>query len=65
MKTEDKPKRPTGRPSVSGIDGAHTPQRQVRIPNDVWYGAARKAEAEGTTASAVVRRLLREWVESA
>lgn len=51
-----------GRPSLTGHAGVSTPQRQVRIPDDIWYGAAAKAAEQGTTASAVVRELLREWL---
>lgn len=54
--------RRTGRPPISDIaPGEKTPQRQIRIADEDWYGAASKAAEEGTTASAVIRTLLRAW----
>ena len=35
-----------------------TPPRSVRIPNDVWDAAKARAEAEGTTVTAVILRAL-------
>jgi hypothetical protein len=40
-----------------------TPHRPIRISDELWAKAQAKAEQEGTTASAVIRRLLTEWVE--
>jgi len=53
-----------GRPSIDGKPG-RTKQRQIRIAEDVWYAAAAKAEAQGTTASQIVRDLLADWVAHA
>lgn len=51
-----------GRPPISDIPpGQSTPQRQIRIADEDWYGAAAKAAEVGTTSSAVIRRLLRAW----
>lgn len=57
-------KNPGGRPSLTG-PGKHTPQRQVRIPDDEWYASVAKAKAEGRNISAVIRELLREWRDGA
>lgn len=40
-----------------------TPHRPIRISDELWAKAQAKAAQEGTTASEVARRLLREWVE--
>lgn len=41
-----------------------TPHRAVRIPDELWSAVGQQAEAEGTTRSAIINRLLREWTES-
>jgi hypothetical protein len=38
-----------------------TPLRNVRIEDDIWYPAMRRAEAEGRALSEVVREILREY----
>ena len=38
-----------------------TPNRTVRVPDDVWAHAMRAAEIEGTTISAYIVRSLRRW----
>ena len=40
-----------------------TPHRPIRISDELWAKAQEKAAEQGTTASEVARRLLREWVE--
>lgn len=40
-----------------------TPQRALRVENDLWVAAHAKARAEGDTLSDVIRRLLREWLD--
>ena len=39
-----------------------TPQRSVRVPDEVWARAKEKAEAQGITVSEVVREKLEEWL---
>jgi hypothetical protein len=39
-----------------------TTNRNVRIDDELWSAVLDKAAAEGTTASAVVRDLLADWV---
>jgi hypothetical protein len=41
----------------------HTPQRTVRIPDEVWVPAQEKAAERGETVSAVVVRALTEYGE--
>jgi hypothetical protein len=41
---------------------AGTKKRPIRMPDELWEAAQAKAEAEGTNASEVIRRLLTEWV---
>lgn len=41
-----------------------TPLRNVRVPDEVWDAARVKAEAEGTTVSAVVLAALRQYVKN-
>jgi hypothetical protein len=60
--TTEQTKHPGGRPSLDGKPG-RTPQRQVRIPDDEYYGAVAKAKAEGKKFSDVVRELLREYLD--
>ena len=36
--------------------------RTVRVPEPLWEAARAKAEGEYTSVSAVIVRLLREWV---
>lgn len=65
-RTDTKPKPRTdpeqrrGRPSLTA-PGAITPQRQVRIPDEDWYGGAELAAEQGLTISEVTRRLVRAW----
>jgi predicted DNA binding CopG/RHH family protein len=40
-----------------------TPKRPIRMPDELWEAVQAKAEAEGTNASEVVRRLLADWVK--
>lgn len=40
-----------------------TPSRNARIPDYPWFPAKAKAEANGTTVSAVIREKLVEYVE--
>lgn len=42
---------------------AGTPKRPIRMPDELWEAVQAKAEAEGTNASEVIRRLLIEWVQ--
>lgn len=39
-----------------------TPQRSVRVPDDVWQAAKAKAESEGQTVSDVVRQALEDYL---
>lgn len=39
-----------------------TPQRTVRVPDDVWAAAKAKAEERGDTLSDVIRRALQRYV---
>lgn len=36
--------------------------RSLRIPDDLWHAARAKAEAEGTTLTAVVIAFLRRYI---
>ena len=38
-----------------------TPNRTVRVPDDVWAHALSAAQVEGTTVSAYIVRSLRRW----
>lgn len=57
------------RDEVDGLLAARragsTPLRSVRVPDEVWQAAKARAEAEGTTVSAVivaaVRKYARGW----
>jgi hypothetical protein len=40
-----------------------TPTRSIRIPDDVWFPALRKAEREGRTVTDVVLTALRAYLE--
>lgn len=42
---------------------AGTKKRPIRMPDELWDAVQAKAEAEGTNASEVIRRLLSEWLE--
>jgi hypothetical protein len=44
-------------------DANHTPRRTVRVPDDVWQPAQKKAATEGTNVSAVVNRGLVAYIE--
>ena len=39
-----------------------TTQRNVRVPDELWARAQAKARSEYTTVSAVLVRLLNDWV---
>lgn len=41
---------------------AGTKKRPIRMPDELWDAVQAKAEAEGTNASEVIRRLLSEWL---
>lgn len=43
----------------------HTPRRTVRIPDDVWHAASRRAAEEHTTVSAVLVRYLSRYAKQA
>lgn len=47
---------------VQGVS-AGTKKRPIRMPDELWDAVQVKAEAEGTNASEVIRRLLSEWLE--
>jgi hypothetical protein len=40
---------------------ANTPQRSIRVPDEVWFAALRRAEAEGVTLTALLINTLREY----
>ena len=40
-----------------------TPNRAVRISNELWQAAQAKAEAKGETVSDVIRRALERYVK--
>lgn len=40
-----------------------TPQRSVRVPDEVWQAAKERAEAEGRTLSDVVREALAAYAK--
>lgn len=40
---------------------AKTPLRNVRVSDELWDAAKRKAEAEGTTLTAVIVRALEQY----
>jgi len=42
----------------------NTPARSIRIPDGLWKKVKAKAKREHTTVSAVIIRLLVEWVEA-
>lgn len=49
---------------VSNFDRAsgQTPQRKIRIPDELYYPAVAKAKAEGTTLARVLERFLAEYL---
>ena len=52
----------TGRPKLDPNEPTkHTRIRHIRVPDDPWIPAAQRAEADGTTISAVVRALLERY----
>jgi hypothetical protein len=52
-----------GRPKLDASEEAgRTKLRHVRVPDELWLGAAVKAEQDGETISAVVRELLRAYL---
>lgn len=42
---------------------SETPKRPIRIPDEIWAAVIIKANAQGTTASAVTRGLLIDWLK--
>lgn len=42
---------------------APTPGRLVRVPDELWDAAMRRAEAEGTTLSAEINAFLRRFIK--
>ncbi|GAB2836258.1 hypothetical protein GCM10027176_45680 [Actinoallomurus bryophytorum] len=50
-------KKPRGRPATG-----QTPNRTVRVPDEVWDDAKAKAEAEGKNVSDVVNDCLRRYL---
>ena len=42
---------------------AKTPQRAIRIPDELWEAALAKAEANGESVSDVVRRALERYIK--
>lgn len=43
----------------------HTPRRTVRVPDDVWHAASRRAAHERTTVSAEVVKHLARYAKAA
>ncbi len=41
-----------------------TPLRAVRVPDDLWGAALRRADTDGTSVSEKIRDLLQQWVDS-
>lgn len=41
-----------------------TTLRNVRVSDDLWDAALRRAEQDNTTVSEVIRELLQQWVDS-
>lgn len=41
----------------------HTPPRSVRVPDHVWDAARARAQAEGTTVTAVILRALTRYAK--
>lgn len=44
------------------VGAGTTPQRTIRLADDLWQAAQDRARAEGTDASGLIRRLLAEYV---
>lgn len=44
------------------VGAGKTPQRTIRLADDLWQAAQDRARAEGTDASGLIRRLLAEYV---
>lgn len=40
-----------------------TPQRSVRVPDEIWHAAKERADAEGRTLSDVVREALAAYAK--
>lgn len=51
----------SGRPSLGGSPGVHSPRIAVRVPEDLHRRAAARAASEGRSISAVVRELLERY----
>jgi len=51
------------RPSSAKMRPAGTTLRNIRVQEDLWKRAKRKAEREDTSISEVVRRFLDQWVD--
>lgn len=59
-----RPPVPGFRPSMNTVPNKpKTPIRGVRVPDEEWHPAQKKAKAEGETVTDVVRRALRDYVE--
>ncbi|MGI5247573.1 hypothetical protein [Dactylosporangium sp. CA-139066] len=43
-------------------DQPKTQHRSVRVPDDTWYAAIRRAKAEGTSVGELVREFLDWWL---
>lgn len=42
---------------------ANTPQRSIRVPDEVWYAALERAEQEGITLTSLLINTLRSYGE--
>lgn len=43
---------------MNGAQGAHTPRRTIRVPDDVWAAAQAKATERGDNLSEIIRAAL-------
>lgn len=41
-----------------------TPQRALRVPDEEWLAAMAKAQAEGVTLTDIIRKALREFINT-
>lgn len=51
------------RPSPARMRPAGTTLRNIRVQEDLWRRAKKKAERENTSISEVLRRFLDDWVD--
>lgn len=51
------------RPSIGGMTSKGTSRRTVRVPDPLWPRLVAKCEAEGTTASEVLRQAMVDYLE--